>query len=299
MDSSDVVRNGSVPVRLGRFAAGSLVASVNISQRAFHAGLGVWAWGFRKTAEAAGDAVPGATRLAGAAARAEEQASAHAAQAERRRAQAMAFARHVDAVAPAWSELVAETAVAPFVDAATWTLLLGEEARGARSDADRFYAVERGGAFLALAREAGSTTLRQTLGLAEAAARLTTGDPEPLRLSIDEGLAQMRLLAAAGELGDLVPSSPLDEPLQRRARLVVERSPRRFLDALATNGRRPRPAAVFQAAVLDAEELRVFLVVYPQTLSLIAVKVGRLLVAGEIELRQVEAFLRGRRRVAV
>ncbi len=247
MASSEVEGNGSTPFqRVGRFAAGSLVASANVAQRGFHAGLGAWARMLQTTAEAAGDAVPGADRLAEVAGRTAEQASAQAAQAERRTAQAVAFARD----------------------------------------------------FVAVAKEAGTATLGQTFALAEAAVRLAAGDPEPLRLSIDEGLAQMRLLAAAGELGDLLPASPLDEPLQRRARLVVERSPRRFLDALEGNGHRPRPTAVLQAAFLDADELRVFLVVYPQTLSLIAAKVGRLLMAGELELRQVEAFLRGRRRAA-
>lgn len=298
MDSSAVAGSGLVSLRkLGRFAAGSLVASANVSQQVFHTGLGVGARMLRKTAEAAGGAVPGANRFVGVANRAVEQASAHAARAERRRDEAMAFARQDDSD-QTWAELATETAVAPLA-AAVWTLLAGGTFRRARGEADGFRKVERGEAFLAVAREAGSTTLRQTFDLAEAAARLVGGDPEPLRLSIDKGLAQMRLLAAAGELGDLVPTSSFDEPLQRRARLVVERSPQRFLDALAGNGRRPRPAAVFQAAVLDADELRVFLVVYPQTLSLIAAKVGRLLVAGELELRQVEAFLRGRRRVAV
>ncbi len=151
--------------------------------------------------------------------------------------------------------------------------------------------------FVAVASDSGAGALRETLALAEAAARLAFSDTRKMRRTVGEGLEEMRRLVASAEMQDLLPTPVVSESVRTRARWIVERAPSRFLEALGTgaDGQAPGWSAILRATVEDADNLRIFAVVYPQVVVLIGTDVGKLLLAGAISFAEMEAFMEGRR----
>lgn len=166
------------------------------------------------------------------------------------------------------------------------------------SDRDvRFDAEERRAAFLALATESAAAATRETFTLAEAMGRLAAGDGRPLKRAVEDGIEDVRRLAESADMQELLPAPMVSDRLRERARLLVERTPERLLEALAPEGGDARPGEVMSAALADAGNLRVFLALYPQVLMLIGADVGRVLAAGEVSFSELEAFMEGRRRM--
>ena len=157
---------------------------------------------------------------------------------------------------------------------------------------------ERRAAFVALTTDSGAATIRETFAVAVAMAHLAVGDGGPLKRAIEAGIEDMRRLSASADMQELLPVPMVSGKLREQARLVVERAPERFLEALAPDGDDPQPSGIVAAALADADNLRVFLTVYPQILALIGADVGKVLIDGQVSFGELAAFMEGRRRVS-
>ncbi len=309
--------------RLGRLAAGSAMASANRMAETFHLGVGTAAKVFGSAAAAGEGVVPGAGLARGLAAAVGEEAARGAGVARRLAAESWTWTGEPNAEPAAgpgraWAELAADTTLAPWRSLASAAVSLGAEtlrATAATSPGQAaldgfldglngdpahftvFDAGERRRSFVAVATDSGAAAARESFALAEAAARLAFGDAGPLRGRIEAGLDEMRRLSASADMQELLPAPMVSERLQRRAGLIVDRAPERFLEALAggAGGDSPRPLEILKATVEDAANLRVFLVLYPQVLTLVGTDLGQLLIAGSISFSELEAFLEGRR----
>ena len=221
-----------------------------------------------------------------------------------------------------WSslaDLATDTALVPFQDVVTSTVALGAESirqtaataagdkvlavglkhleREPAEGKARFAAGELRQSFVAVTIDSGAVAVREAFGLFEAALRLSFSDTRKMHQAIDTGLVEMQRLVSAAEMQDLLPTAMVSEALQKRAGQVLRRAPLLFLQALDDNseGWLARPRAIFAAAVEDAENLRFFLVTYPQVLTMVGADAGKLLIAGKIHFSEMEAFLEGRR----
>jgi hypothetical protein len=105
-----------------------------------------------------------------------------------------------------------------------------------------------------------------------------------------EGLEEMRLLAEHPEMNELFPALPISETLRSRAREIVDHPPAHFLAAIAK--RPPRWSEVVKALIEDANALRVFLVNYPQVVTLLGANTVSLLAAGLFDAADVEDYVR-------
>ncbi len=326
---------------LGRLAAGSAIASVNLAARAVHLGMQTGARTFGAAAGSVGGSVPGAgiaRRLADAV----DQESAIAAKAASRRAAAsfelMASQQHgtvgaqatnerstsgesAASLRPVWTELAADTGLGPIHSLVSMTIALGSESiRQAAATGPgekilsvglkhlekkpvdgeaRFASAELRQSFVAVTTDSGAAAIRETFALLEATLRMAFSDTRMMRQAIDEGLAEMHRLASASEMQDLLPTPMVSQQLSQRARLVVDRAPRRFLEVLADEPGSwlPRVRKILAASLEDADNLWVFLVVYPRAVTTLGTDVGKLLVAGSVHFSEIEAFMEGRRSV--
>ncbi len=315
--------------RFGRLAAGSAMASANRMAETFHLGVRAAAR-VAGSAAAAGDGVVPGAGLARSLAAAVDREAGRGAEAARRLATdswtwmgappgAPDGAPAATGIPRTWAELAADTTMGPWRSLAATAVAIGSESirstaatRPGRAALDVVLerlkvgpggatvldAGERRESFVAVATDSGATAAGETFALAEAAARLVMGDSRQLRQRIEAGLEEMRRLSAAADMQDLLPAPMVSPALQERARLIVDRAPSRFLEALGDgSGNSPRPLQILQASVEDAPNLRVFLAVYPQVLTLVGTDLGKLLVAGSISFSELEAFQEGRRRV--
>ncbi len=314
--------------RFGRRAAGSAMASANLVAETVHLGVGAAAQAIGSAAAAGEGAVPGAA-LARRMARTVGREAAGGAEAARRQAGDSldwmagepAGDSRADAGRGAWAELMADTAMGPLRSLLAASVSLSSESiraaaatRPGASALDAaldqlngnpehvalFDAGERRESFVAVATDSGAAAIRETLHLAEAAARLAFSDTRQMRTAIETGLEEMRRLSACADIQDLMPAPMVSEQLQEHARLIVDRAPERFLEALSdgSNGDAPPLATIFKAAWEDAPNLRVFLAFYPRALALVGTDVGRLVVAGRMSFLELEAFMEGRRRAS-
>ncbi|MEM7583099.1 MAG: hypothetical protein AAF560_06945 [Acidobacteriota bacterium] len=316
--------------RLRDLATGSVIASANLAEQMFHLGIRS---GARATESVAGSmlsALPGA-RLVQQMARGLDHAAGRAEAAAGERVNrslalmkgaggdlGLAATGQAATARLSWSELAADTAFGPFEALLGTSLTLGADSvRGTLSSRLGQLAVDTGlqrlrangngshgldarstrDAFLAVATDTGTTTLRELVALAEAAARMSLNDTRKMRRTMEGGLEEMRRLVASAEMQHLLPTPVVSESVQARARWVVERAPQRFLAALEqdASGRPPGWGSILRATLSDADNLRVFVFVYPQVLILVGTDVGKLLLAGTITFPEMEAFLEGRR----
>ncbi|MEM7350583.1 MAG: hypothetical protein AAF657_07240 [Acidobacteriota bacterium] len=318
--------SGGGLMRFGRVAAGAALMSANYAERATHLGLRVGARAIGSAAGRAERVVPGAAlarRVAETVDRKAEAAAGAAAGRAERSAEWMSDGggpKHEEAVrGETWSGLAADTALAPLASLVDSSVAIGVESlRGlaatragqvaldaglerlgseAEVGAFRFETREQRQSFVAVTTDSGATAIRSTWALAEATARLAFNDTGPMRRAIEDGLQEMRHLVAGAEMQDLLPTPMVSESLQERAQLIVDRAPLRFVEALAEDpgDSTPRIGAIARATLEDAQNLRVFVTVYPQVLTLIGSDVGKLLFAGSITFTEMEAFFEGRR----
>lgn len=315
--------------RLGRLAAGSAMASANFATRAAHLGLRSGAQAIESASGRVARLVPGAA-LAQRLAETVDRETTVAARAASDRLQGsfelMAESEDSATESPreparrrAWSELAADTALAPLSSLVASSIAVGAESirevaasrpaqvaldaglrrLGVEADngAFRFETAEQRQSFIAVTTDPGVAAMRSTYSLAEAVARLAFSDTRQMRQTIEKGLQEMRQLADSADMQDLLPTPMVSESLQHSARQIVDRAPRRFLAALADDaeGAAPRFGALLRAAMEDGENLRHFLIAYPRAMTLIGADVGKLLFAGSITFAEMEAFLAGRR----
>ncbi len=311
--------------RFGRLVAGSVMASTNLATEAVHLSA-------RTAAQAVGAAVgvgegvvPGAG-LARNMVNAVEVEAARGADASRRLVVEVSTWMVSDSdeaedegAAPEngdraeWPELLADTAITPVRSLLAAYLSLGAESiriasatrpgkmavdtgldllDGGPGRVTPFDADERRQSFGALARAA----IRESLALAEAVVRLAFLDVRPMRETLEAGLEDMQHLTTTAGMLELLPVPIASESLQEGAQLIVDRAPERFLEALReSDGGAPQPRTILAAAFEDVSNLRVFLVIYPQVLTLIGIGVGRQLLSGSITFTELEAFMEGRR----
>lgn len=310
--------------RYGRWAATSMLASANAATRAFHLGLGAGARAAARVAQAAEGVVPGGSVARQAAESVESSSTAAAAEAARRTADSLAlFRRHEPAQptesedgsngsrrrTPGWLELAADTAAAPISSLAALGSSVGSDVfqaavatpLGSRLLDQLLRRLRQGDdqreALIVVANESGVAVARSSLAFAEAALRLPFGDTRHLHRALEDGLQELRTLASAGEMHELLPVPVIDARLRDQARLTVDSTPRQLLAALeaSPSATWSSPAAIFRAALADADQLRVFAFAYPQTAWLMAANLGKQVVAGSISFQEMEAFLEGRR----
>ncbi len=307
--------------RLRRLAAGSALASANLATQVLHMGVRGGARAADKVAGSIQEVVPGARLI---------QKMARALDGEACRAEGAASERvsrclelmktNLDrGKASNWIELASDTALGPLNALFGASVDLGAESiRETLSSRVGLLAVDAGlerlqapteassnpiersalrESFVAVATDSGATAIRETLALAEAAARLAFSDTRMMRQTVGEGLEEMRRLVASAEMQHLLPTPVVSESVRTRASWIVDRAPSRFLEALETDadGQAPGWGSILRATLDDAENLRVFVVVYPQVLVLIGGDVGKLLLAGAISFSEMEAFMEGRR----
>lgn len=292
---------------MGRYAAGSLVASANVATRVVSRGVRTGARTAGAVAAAASGVVPGAELARRLAATVDREAAAAEQQASRRAADSV---RWLDGGRASWTEIAADTAAGPLSDLAALSAAVGVESfrtaaatrpgraaldavlRNVNGAAARRDADGQREALVVLVSDSGTAAIRGGFSLAEMAVRLAFSDTRRLGRALADGLEQMRLLAASGEMHELLPVPVVSEALQERARQVADRAPRRFLSALGDPS--PRFAEILAAMLDDADELRVFVFAYPQVATLVVTRVGRLLAAGSLGFSDVEAFFEGR-----
>ncbi len=218
-----------------------------------------------------------------------------------------------------WGELAADTAVGSFGRFATLPVMLGLDAGVMAADSDvgrmAIDSTFRGLGMLldllpggssseldsgelreslaAVTASSGSASAKNSVGLAEGAARMAFGDTRKLRAALDSALEEMQLLADHGGMDDLMPALRISSTVRARARNVVEHAPKKLLAALGRGpgGEAPEPGTVLSALLDDAQNLRVFLTDYPQVVSLMAVNAGLLLTAGMVDASEIEAFV--------
>lgn len=293
-------------VAFGRYAAGSIVASANFAAQAASLGVRTGAAAAGALATAAGG-VPGAGLVRKMAEAVEREAAAAEEQASLRASASVdGLANRLGDGRSEWVELAADTAAAPLSGLAAVAAAMGVEAfnsaastRPGRAALDAVVRNARGDAgaqresLVAVASDSGAAAIRGGFSVAETAVRLAFSDTRRLRRAIAGGVDQMRLLADAGEMHDLLPVPAVDEEVRARARRVVERAPARLLAALEEPS--PRIGETLAAMLDDAEPLRVFVVAYSQVATLVVTRVSRLLIAGSLSFSDVEAFLEGRR----
>jgi hypothetical protein len=293
-------------VAFGRYAAGSIVASANFAAQAASLGVRTGAAAAGALATAAGG-VPGAGLVRKMAEAVEREAAAAEEQASLRASASVdGLANRLGDGRSEWVELAADTAAAPLSGLAAVAAAMGVEAfnsaastRPGRAALDAVVRNARGDAgaqresLVAVASDSGAAAIRGGFSVAETAVRLAFSDTRRLRRAIAGGVDQMRLLADAGEMHDLLPVPAVDEEVRARARRVVERAPARLLAALEEPS--PRIGKTLAAMLDDAEPLRVFVVAYSQVATLVVTRVSRLLIAGSLSFSDVEAFLEGRR----
>ena len=311
--------------RLGRMAAGSALASANLVVETVHVGVRTAAEAIGSAAAAGDGVVPGAGVARRMARTVGREASEGARVARRQAAASLAWMSpnggpRTEADRVSWNELAADTALGPLRSVLAASLSLSSEsiraAAGTRSGASAldvvlerlngeptrlalFDASERRDAFVAVATDSGAAAVRETFQLAEAAARLTFNDTRPMRQAIEAGLEEMRRLSSSADFQELLPAPMVSEQLLEHARLIVDRAPERFLEALEdSHDGGPPLATVVKAAWEDAPNLRVFLALYPRALALVGTDLGKLVVAGSISFSELEAFIEGRRRVS-
>ncbi|MEM7352410.1 MAG: hypothetical protein AAF657_16530 [Acidobacteriota bacterium] len=218
-----------------------------------------------------------------------------------------------------WSDLAADTAIGTFGRLATMPLTLGIDSlaqmagsRGGRMLIDT--SLKSVGVMLEMTPGASSTQLdtselreslmavtasssdsavRGIVALAEAAARLAFGDTRKLHQAVEEAIDQMRLLAAHGELGELLPAVPISVTLRARARRVVDHAPSQFLAALERDddGAGPSPGQVLSAVLNDADNLRIFATEYPLVLTLMGTNTSLFLTAGMVDVNEIEGYV--------
>jgi len=221
-----------------------------------------------------------------------------------------------------WADLAADTAVGPLGRIAALPLTLGldafeatAETRAGRLSAEGalqlFHALLSAlpgedsekvdlealrENFLSVASSSGASALRDVARIAEALLRLGLGDVRRLREVMIEALDDMEQLADHEVMGELLPGLPAGAYLRRRARSIVENAPRKFIAALEVgpDGEAPSAATVFSALLDDADNLRVFLIEYPQALALLAASMGAIAGAGTLDADDVEDYLRGK-----
>ena len=333
--ASGLVRSFSSPAdlisgkglgRLGRLVAGSGLASANMAAETFHLGARAAAETLGSAAAAGRGQVPGAGWVHQLARTVDDESTRAADSARRLATESLELMADEPAegaesgdggtAGQSWIELAADTAMGPLASVVETTVALSADtirsAAGslpgrlvldaaldrmtASSSPALFDSGDRRQSFVALATDSCAAAIRQTYALAEAAVRLAFSDTRQMHRKIEAGLEEMRQLVASAEMQDLLPASMVSESLQERARLVVDRAPERFLAALdnGTNGQ-PRLAAILRATLEDADNLRVFIAVYPQVVTLVGTDVGKLLVAGSISFSEMEAFMEGRR----
>ncbi len=302
--------------RVGRSAAGAALAAANAASRSVHVGVQAAAATLEETADALAGTVPGAGLARSLAAQVGGEAARAEAEAESLAARGLALSSGEAGAVPAapsrggvkqaaaaapWSELAADTVVGPLARYAELAIHLGVEAASAAAEVPRGRAADGGGAngerrdsLVTVAAEGGAATLSDTAAAVEIAARLGFGDSRALRRAIERGLQEMRLLEGADELAELLPVPWVTGAVRERARVVVEHAPHRFVDALG-NGSGPRLTDLFGAALADADHLVVFVVTYPQVLTLRSTNAGRHLASGAMGLGELAAYLRGRR----
>lgn len=292
-------------------AAGAMVASANLAAQAVSLGVQTGARTVGAVATAAG-AMPGAGLVRRIADAVDREATAVEEQAARRASESV---ERLGGVASSWVELAADTAAGPLSGLAALSAAVGVEAfrtaastgpgraaldavlRNVNGVAGRRDVGAQRESLVVVVSDSGAAAIRGGFSIAETAVRLALSDTRRLRRAMTDGLEQMRLLAAADEMHDLLPVPAVDEDLRQRARRVVERTPARFLAALEQAPEMPssRIGEVLAAMLDDAENLRVFVVVYPQVATLVVTRVGQLLVTGSLGFGDVEAFLEGRR----
>ena len=218
-----------------------------------------------------------------------------------------------------WSDLAADTAVGTVGRLATMPLTLGIDSlmqmastRGGRMLVDSSLKsvgmmlemtpgtsstqLDTGDlreSLMAVTASSGDSAVRNCVALAEASARLAFGDTRKLHATLDEAIDQMRLLAAHGELGDLLPAVPISGTLRARARRIVDHAPAKFLAAIdrGEDGAAPTPAAVLAAVLADADHLRVFATEYPLVMSLMGTNASLFLTAGMVDVNEIEAYV--------
>lgn len=313
--------------RISQVTAGAALASANFAARAAHLGLRSGAQAIGAVAGRAESLMPGAGLARRLAETVDREAAAAASAAQGRVRDSVdlmspssgATKGEADSHRSRWSELAADTAMAPLDSlmgssvavgveslrglAATrpgrMALDAGLERLGTDSEvgAFRFETGEQRESFIAVTTDSGAAAVRTTYALAEATARLAFSDTEPMRRAIEDGLQEMRHLVASADLQDLLPTPMISSSLQERAQQILDRAPQRFIEALGEDSAegRPRLGAIARATVEDADNLRVFITVYPQVLTLIGSDVGKLLFAGSITFTEMEAFFEGRR----
>lgn len=317
--------SGGGLARLGRLAAGSAMASANLAAETLHLGTQTAARNLGSAAARAEGVLPGSGLVRKLAGVVDREAARGAEVARRQAADSlgwMAGEPQAEASAEAppeieWTELVADTAAGPLRSLLAVSLSLGSESiqatAGTRpgrlaldaaldrlsSDATLFDSAERRESFVAVATDSGASAIREIFALAEAAARLAGGDTRQMRRTIEAGLEDMQRLVASADMQELLPAPMVSERLQERARLIIDRAPEQFLEALGEDSKIDSQGlgAVATAAFADAGNLRVFLAVYPQVLILVGTDVGKLLMAGSISFSELEAFMEGRRRL--
>ncbi len=320
--------------RFGRWATGSAMATANFASRAVHVGARTGAQAFASVASPLEAVVPGVGMACRLASMIDHEATIGARAAADRVTQnldwmagessATEFADAETATAEtgasrrvSWSELAADAALSPLNSlvasslavgvasvreaAATWPGRLVLDATlkrlgvEPREEALRFEVDATRKSFVALSTDSGASAVRAMFDLAEAAARLAFRDARPMHRVITEAVEEMRHLVDSADMQDLLPTPIVSEGLQERARLIVERAPERFLRELEGDEERPRIASIIRASFEDAENLRVFISIYPQVVTLIGTDVGKLLFAGSISFSEMEAFMEGRR----
>jgi len=320
--------------RFGRWAAGSALATANFASRAVHVGARTGAQTFASVASPLEAVVPGVGMARRLASMIDREATAGAQAAADRVTQNLDWMAG-DGVthglansetAPeepgtarcvSWSELAADAALSPLNSlvasslavgvasvrevAGTWPGRVALDATLKRlgiepsQDALRFEVDETRESFVVLSTDSGASAVQAMFDLADAAARLAFRDARPMHKVISEGIEEMRHLVDSAEMQELLPTPMVSEGLQQRARLIVERAPERFLRELEDDEDRPRITSILRASFADAENLRVFISVYPQVVTLIGTDVGKLLFAGSISFSEMEAFMEGRR----
>lgn len=316
----------------GRLGAGSVLASSNLAARTFQLGVQAGAKTAKVTAEALEGVVPGAAAARKLAEKVDAQAAAAAEEASMLAARCVEMTggpsaapknpltgeRWVSKECPpgyTWGELAADTVVGPFGRIAMLPLKLGMDAASAAastgagrmtmgatmqaahglldmgsSSSTTLDRAEMREALMAVSSTTGNAVARDFMALAEAAARFAFGDTRRILRVMREGLEELRLVAAHDDMDELLPALPISATLRRRAQKIVDHPPKSLLAALA---QRPvRVGEVFKALIQDAEPLRLFLVNYPQVVTLLGANTGLMLAAGLVDVGEIEDYVR-------
>lgn len=315
----------------GRVGAGSVLASSNLAARTFQLGVQAGAKTAKLTAEALEGVVPGAGAARKMAERLDAQASAAAEEASMLTARTIEMTggkaaapknpltgeRWVSKECPpgyTWGELTADTMVGPFGKIAMLPLTLGMEAASAAmatgpgrmtmnatmqavnglldlgSGSSSLDRAELRDALMAVSSSTGNAVVRDFMAIAEAATRFTFGDARRVLRGMREGIDELRLIAAHDGMDELLPALPISATLRRRAQKIVDHPPKHFLAAIAE--RPVQFGKVFRSLIDDAEPLRLFLVNYPQVVTLLGTNTTMVLAAGLFDVGEIADFVR-------